>query len=54
MPKPSTVRKTPSRAFCRIRPTSWDWSVTPTLKSPSVQRITRFVPPRTKPFLASA
>ena len=48
MPNPRTVRKTPLLALASIRRTSSPWAVTPTLKSPSVARITRFVPPSMK------
>ena len=41
MPKPSTLRKTPLLALASIRRTRSPWSVTPTLKSPSVARMTR-------------
>ena len=44
VPKPSTLRKTPLLALAWISSTSLSWSVMPTLKSPSVARMTRLVP----------
>ena len=44
MPKPSTLRKTPLLALASISSTSSSSSVMPTLKSPSVARMTRLVP----------
>ena len=44
-PKPSTERKTPRSRFCSISRTRSPWLVTPTLKSPSVARMTRLTPP---------
>jgi fumarate reductase flavoprotein subunit len=48
-PKPSVDRNTPvSLAFCSTSRWRSEVLVTPTLKSPSVQRMTRFVPPLMK------
>jgi len=51
-PTASVERNTPDFAFSVISLTSSSSLVTPTLKSPSVQRMTRFVPPLMKPFTA--
>ena len=47
-PKPSTLRNTPLGAFSSMRLTNSLWVVVPTLKSPSVARITRLMPPSMK------
>ena len=47
MPKPRTDRKTPLARCSSMRRTRASWLVTPTLKSPSVARMTRLMPPRT-------
>ena len=44
MPNPRTVRKTPLAACSWTSRTSSPWFVTPTLKSPSVARMTRLIP----------
>ena len=48
MPKPSTVRKMPSSRRCSIRRTISASVLTPTLKSPSVARMTRLLPSEMK------
>ena len=52
MPTPSTDRKMPLARFSSISRVSSPWLVTPTLKSPSVARMTRLMPPLTNCFCA--
>jgi hypothetical protein len=45
LPKPSTVKKTPLLRLSSINRVSSPWLVVPTLKSPSLAKITRLMPP---------
>ena len=54
MPKPKTLRNTPVSRFSSISLTRASVLVVPTFQSPSVQRMTRFVPPLMKLAVATS